>query len=36
VGAADTDDFSRWLIARIWHKPKSTDRRLGLSSQRKS
>jgi len=25
VGAADTDDFSRWLIARIWHNPKSTD-----------
>jgi hypothetical protein len=26
-GAADTDtdDFSRWLIAWIWHDPKSTD-----------
>src|SRR6516225_4988691 len=25
MGAADTDDFSQWLIARIWHNPKSTD-----------
>jgi hypothetical protein len=25
VGAADTDDFDRWLIAWIWHNGKSRD-----------
>jgi hypothetical protein len=25
VGAADTDDFSRWLIAWVWHNRKATD-----------
>lgn len=25
VGAADSDDFSRWLIAWVWHNPKPTD-----------
>jgi hypothetical protein len=25
VGAADTDDLSRWLIAWIWHNSQSTD-----------
>jgi hypothetical protein len=25
VGAADSDDFSRWLIAWVWHNQKSTD-----------
>jgi hypothetical protein len=25
VGATDTDDFSRWLIAWVWHNRKATD-----------
>ena len=25
VGAADSDDFDRWLIAWVWHNRKSTD-----------
>jgi hypothetical protein len=25
VGAADTEDFSRWLIAWIWHNPRAMD-----------
>jgi hypothetical protein len=25
VGAADTEDFSRWLIAWVWHNPKAKD-----------
>src|SRR5262245_22775734 len=25
VGAADTEDFSRWLIAWVWHNPKARD-----------
>jgi hypothetical protein len=25
VGAAETDDFSRWLIAWVWHNPKAKD-----------
>src|SRR5262245_40100444 len=25
VGAADSEDFSRWLIAWIWHNSKATD-----------
>jgi hypothetical protein len=25
VGAADTEDFSRWLIAWVWHNPRATD-----------
>jgi hypothetical protein len=25
VGAADTDDFDRWLIAWIWHNSQSKD-----------
>jgi hypothetical protein len=25
IGAADTEDFSQWLIAWIWHHPKATD-----------
>jgi hypothetical protein len=26
VGAAETDDLSRWLVAWIWHLPRSSDR----------
>lgn len=26
VGAADTDDLSRWLVAWLWNLPKSSDR----------
>jgi hypothetical protein len=26
IGAAETDDLSRWLVAWIWHLPKSDDR----------
>jgi hypothetical protein len=25
IGAAETDDFSRWLIAWHWHNPKAID-----------
>src|SRR5262245_15616866 len=25
VGAAETEDFSRWLIAWVWHNPKAKD-----------
>jgi hypothetical protein len=25
VGAADTDDFARWLIAFVWHNPRGAD-----------
>jgi hypothetical protein len=25
VGAAQTEDFSRWLIAWVWHNPKAKD-----------
>src|SRR5262245_57084839 len=25
VGAAETEDFSRWLIAWLWHSPKAKD-----------
>jgi hypothetical protein len=25
VGAADTEDFSRWLIAWVWHSPRAAD-----------
>jgi hypothetical protein len=25
VGAADTEDFERWLIAWVWHNPKAKD-----------
>jgi hypothetical protein len=25
VGAANTEDFSRWLIAWVWHNPKAKD-----------
>ena len=25
VGAADSEDFSRWLIAWIWHNPRAMD-----------
>jgi hypothetical protein len=25
VGAADTEDFSRWLIAWVWHNPSAKD-----------
>src|SRR5262249_40656751 len=25
VGAAQTDDFDRWLIAWVWHNRKATD-----------
>lgn len=25
VGAAETEDFTRWLIAWLWHLPKSSD-----------
>src|SRR5262245_66168369 len=25
IGAADSDDFSRWLIAWVWHNQKSSD-----------
>ena len=25
VGAADTDDLSRWLVAWVWHNPKAKD-----------
>jgi hypothetical protein len=34
VGAADSDDFSRWLIAWIWHNRKSTESALGASELR--
>ncbi len=25
IGAADTEDFGRWLIAWVWHNPKAKD-----------
>jgi hypothetical protein len=25
VGAADTEDFSRWLVAWVWHNRKAKD-----------
>jgi hypothetical protein len=32
VGAADTDDLYRWLLAWCWHNPKATDLRWSLQN----
>jgi hypothetical protein len=32
VGAADSDDFDRWLLAWCWHNPKASDLRWSLQN----
>src|SRR5262249_55731843 len=35
VGAADTADFSRWLIAWLWHNPRARDQIWSLMEKAK-